>query len=334
MKRVKFCDQCFAPLMGMMLLLLGWNNSLAQNGKLIFTPHWIPQAQFAGYYVAVDQGFYKDNGLDVDIVHSTANIASLDLLKNGDADIVSSFMLDAIEQRANGVPLVNIGQLSQHSSLMIVTKRKSGIDTYQKLHTKKLGIWSNGFEDVPLAFMQEHGIKMDLIRILQTVNLFLMDGVDALLVMYYNEYDQINNCGIDEDELNTFFFSDFNLDIPEDGIYCMEESLKSKGSAYAGFLKATLKGWEYASEHREYALDLVIGEMNKAHLPNNRVHQRWMLEKVLAMMEPGKKKVMKGQLLKLDFERAMEVFKMAKGTQGYQTFGYEQFYHPSAKGLK
>jgi ABC-type nitrate/sulfonate/bicarbonate transport system substrate-binding protein len=109
--------------MGMMLLLLGWNNSLAQNGKLIFTPHWIPQAQFAGYYVAVDQGFYKDNGLDVDIVHSTANIASLDLLKNGDADIVSSFMLDAIEQRANGVPLVNIGQLSQHSSLMIVTKR-------------------------------------------------------------------------------------------------------------------------------------------------------------------------------------------------------------------
>lgn len=320
--------------MGIILLLLGWNNCRAQNGKLIFTPHWIPQAQFAGYYVALDQGFYKDEGLDVDILHATADVASLDLLKEGKADIISTFMLDAIEQRANGVPLVNICQLSQHSALMMVTKKKSGIDSPQKLHQKKLGIWSSGFEDVPLAFMQEHGIRMDLIRILQTVNLFLADGVDALLVMYYNEYDQINNCGIDEDELNTFFFSDYNLDIPEDGIYCMEESLKSKSDAYAGFINATMKGWKYADEHREYALDLVIGEMNRAHLPNNRVHQRWMLEKVLKLMEPGEKKVTRGQLLKANFERAMEVFKMAKGTQGYQSFGFEQFYQPPAGGLK
>jgi len=334
LKRVKCHNRCFAPLLGITILLLGWNDCRAQNEKLVFTPHWIPQAQFAGYYVALDQGFYKDEGLDVDIVHATANIASLDLLKNGEADVVSSFMLDAMEQRAKGVPLVNIGQLSQHSALMMVTKKKSGIDTPQKLHNKKLGIWSSGFEDVPLAFMQEHGIRMDLIRILQTVNLFLVDGVDALMVMYYNEYDQINNCGIDEDELNTFFFSDYNLDIPEDGIYCLEDSLNSKGDAYAGFLKATLRGWEYASQHREYALDLVIGEMDRAHLPNNRVHQRWMLEKVLEMMNPGKKKVTKGQLLKSDFDRAMEVFRMAKETQGLQTFGFEQFYQLPAGSKK
>lgn len=318
--------------MGLALLLLGWNNCQAQNKKLVFTPHWIPQAQFAGYYVAQDQGFYQEEGLDVDIQHSTANIASLELLKQGKADVVSTFLLDAIGQRASGVPLVNIGQLSQHSALLMVTKKKSGIDSPQKLHHKKLGIWSSGFEDVPLAFMQEHGIRMDLVRILQTVNLFLVDGVDALLVMYYNEYDQVNNCGIDEDELNTFFFSDYNLDIPEDGLYCLEDSLNSKGDAYAGFLKATLKGWEYANQHREYAIDLVIGEMNKAHLPNNRVHQRWMLEKVLEMMNPGEKKVKKGELLKTDFVRAMEVFEMAKGTQGHQMFGFEQFYKQPARG--
>ncbi|MDD2939112.1 MAG: ABC transporter substrate-binding protein, partial [Proteiniphilum sp.] len=315
MKRFTYSYRCIALLMGLAFLLFGWNNCLAQNERLVFTPHWIPQAQFAGYYVAQDQGFYQEEGLDVDIQHSTANIASLDLLKQGKADVVSTFMLDAIGQRASGVPLVNIGQLSQHSALLMVTKKKSGIDSPQKLHNKKLGIWSSGFEDVPLAFMQEHGIRMDLVRILQTVNLFLVDGVDALLVMYYNEYDQINNCGIDENELNTFFFSDYNLDIPEDGLYCLEDSLNSKGDAYAGFLKATLKGWEYANQHREYAIDLVIGEMNKAHLPNNRVHQRWMLEKVLEMMNPGEKKVKKGELLKTDFVRAMEVFEMAKGTQ-------------------
>ncbi|MFA6795593.1 MAG: ABC transporter substrate-binding protein, partial [Proteiniphilum sp.] len=301
MKRFTYSYRCIALLMGLAFLLFGWNNCLAQNERLVFTPHWIPQAQFAGYYVAQDQGFYQEEGLDVDIQHSTANIASLDLLKQGKADVVSTFMLDAIGQRASGVPLVNIGQLSQHSALLMVTKKKSGIDSPQKLHNKKLGIWSSGFEDVPLAFMQEHGIRMDLVRILQTVNLFLVDGVDALLVMYYNEYDQINNCGIDENELNTFFFSDYNLDIPEDGLYCLEDSLNSKGDAYAGFLKATLKGWEYANQHREYAIDLVIGEMNKAHLPNNRVHQRWMLEKVLEMMNPGEKKVKKGELLKTDF---------------------------------
>lgn len=334
MKRFRYSYRCIAPFMGLVLLLLGWNNCLAQSVKLVFTPHWIPQAQFAGYYVAQEQGFYTEEGLDVDIQHSTANIASLDLLKQGKADVVSTFLLDAIGKRANGVPLVNIGQLSQHSALMMVSKKKSGIDSPQKLHNKKLGIWSSGFEDVPLAFMQEHGIRMDLIRILQTVNLFLVDGVDALLVMYYNEYDQINNCGIDEDELNTFFFSDYNLDIPEDGLYCLEDSLSSKGDAYAGFLKATLKGWEYASQHREYAIDLVIGEMNRAHLPNNRVHQRWMLEKVLEMMAPGEKKVKKGELLKTDFVRAMEVFEMAKGMQGHQSFGFEQFYKFPAGGEK
>ena len=317
--------------MGLTLLLFAWNNCLAQNEKLVFTPHWIPQAQFAGYYVALDQGFYQEEGLDVDIVHSTANIASLDLLKKGKADVVSTFLLDAIGQRANGVPLVNIGQTSQHSALMMVTKKKSGIGTPQKLHNKKMAIWSSGFEDAPLAFMHEHGIRMDLIRILQTVNLFLVDGVDVLLVMYYNEYDQIINSGINEDELNRFFLSDYNLDIPEDGLYCLEESLKSKEHAYAGFVKATLKGWEYANQHREYTLDLVIAEMNKAHLPNNRVHQRWMLEKVLEMMQPREKKVNKGELLKADFERALEVFQMVKGTQGYQAFGYEQFCQPPRK---
>ncbi len=310
-----------------LLIFCSWSG-IAQSNRIVFTPHWIPQAQFAGYYVALNQGFYREAGLEVEIKHLTANISSFQFLKTGDSDIVSSFLMDAIKQRSAGVPLINIGQLSQHAALMLVTKKTSGIDEPQKLNGKKVGIWSSGFDDVPLAFMHEKGIEWEFTRILNTVNLFLMDGVDALTVMYYNEYDQVINSGVDEEELNRFFFSDYGLDIPEDGLYCLESTLHSRRNDLTAFLKATLRGWEYARQNREHTLDMVINEMNKAHLPNNRAHQRWMLDKVLEMMTPGEKEVKNGQLLELDFNRAVDVFHLANTQPDRLTFSYNAFFFP------
>lgn len=293
------------------LLVLSLINPVqTQNMKLTFSPHWIPQAQFAGFYVALDKGFYKDAGLDVKIIHTSADVSSLDLLKKGKADIVSSFLMDGIKLRVSGLPLVNIAQLSQHSALMMVTKKKSGLDTIEKLRGKKLGIWSSGFDDIPFAFMREKKINMQVVRIHSTINLFLMDGIDAMTVMNYNEYDQIINSGINEDELNTFFFADYGYDIPEDGLYCLQSTYNDKKEALNKFKQATLKGWEYAAENKEYTIDLVVAEMKKAHLPNNKAHQRWMLDRMLELITPGEKKVKRGELLESDFKHAFDIIKL------------------------
>ncbi|MCG6189046.1 ABC transporter substrate-binding protein [Maribellus maritimus] len=296
--------------------------------KITFIPQWLPQAQFAGYYAALDQGFYSEAGLELTIIHPLANISSFEYLKNGKADVVSAFLMDGIKQREKGTPLVNIAQLSQHSALMMVVKKESGINQIRDLHHKKLGIWSSGFDDIPLAFMNENNYEIKLIRILNTVNLFLMNGVDAQAVMYYNEYDQIINSGINEDELNTFFFADYGFDIPEDGLYCLEETLVNKREVLKKFISATFKGWDYVTRNKDYAIDLVVEEMNKAHLPNNTAHQRWMLDKILELMKPGKKNVKKGHLLEQDYYRALSVFGSIKPDYCKQILHLENFHQP------
>jgi NitT/TauT family transport system substrate-binding protein len=289
--------------------------ALTKQTNISFSPQWFPQAQFAGYYVALDQGFYKEAGLDVTIVHPSGTVSAFDHLKNGKVDVISSFLVDGLKERAKGMSLVHIGQFSQHSALMMVTKKSSGIDEVRKLDGKTLGIWSSGFQDIPLAFKRKFNYDIQLVPILNTINLFLLDGVNALTVMYYNELDQIINSGINEEELNTFFFSDYGFDIPEDGLYCLDKTYSQKKEALKKFVQATLKGWAYAAKNKDYAIDLVVKEMDKAHLPNNKTHQRWMLDKVLELIEPGNKKVQKGQLLEQDFNKALDLLKTDKTTK-------------------
>lgn len=312
------------------LLLSGWGSSaMAQSDTLVFAPHWIPQAQFAGYYVALDQGFYKEAGLKVKIIHPSSDVSSFDYLKSGKAHLVSSFLLDGIKQRVQGVPLVNVGQLSQHSALMMVARKGKGIERPEDLEGKKLGIWSQGFDDIPLTFLKERKIDLEIVRILNTVNLFMMGGIDAMVVMYYNEYDQIINSGINEDELIPFFFAKYGFDIPEDGIYCLEATRDARPDDVARFVQATLKGWEYAAQHKEYCINLVVEEMRKAHLPNNKAHQRWMLDRVLELIAPGDKQVLKGKLLESDFQRALQIIEKQSGTDHAKTsVSYPLFHRP------
>jgi len=313
------------------LILLIANQANAQTEKLVFSPQWLPQAQFAGYYVALDKGFYKDAGLDVQIVHPSSSVSAFDYLINGKVDVISSFLMDGMKQRAKGLPVVNFAQLSQHSALMMVSKKGSSINKLSDFNNKKLGIWSSGFDDIPISFMRENNYDIEFVHILNTINLFLMDGVDALTVMYYNEYDQIVNSGINEDELNTFFFSELGYDIPEDGLYCLEDTYSGKKEALRKFLLATLKGWEYAAQNKDYAIDLVVSEMDKGHLPNNKAHQRWMLDKILEMISPGNKNVQQGHLLEQDYFRALKLIKSGDlMNQNETNLILKDFYRPLA----
>lgn len=277
--------------------------------KLTFTPQWLPQAQFAGYYVALDKGFYKDAGLDVIIKHPAPDDNIISLLTNKEADIVSAFLINGTKAISEGAPIVHFAQMLQHSSLMIVTHKEIGIEEINQLDSKKLGIWSSGFDDVPFALFKREKIQPQIIRILNTVNLFLEGGVEAMTVMYYNEYNQILNSGIEPEELNTFFMREAGFNIPEDALYCLETTWEEKKEQMERFREATLKGWEYATNNKEYALDLVIQYIKKAHLPDNRVHQRWMLEQIISALDPSEKPVSKGELYKEDYTQVVSIIK-------------------------
>lgn len=296
----------------------------AQLSKLVFAPQWLPQAQFAGYYVAQEKGFYKETGVDVEIIHPSTSIQATSLLISGKADVISLFLTTALSVRNRGIDLVNVGQISQHSAILIVTKKSGGIDHVDKLNGKKVGIWKSGFDELPKALISERKLNVEWVPILSTVNLFMMGGIDAMTVMSYNEYDQIINCGLDEEELNVFPLADFGFDVPEDGLYCLRSTYQNKKETLNKFLQATLKGWDYAATDKEYALETVIGRMQLGHVPANRVHQEWMLNKVLDLITPGDKKSKRGELLESDFDKANRIInKMDSKKSGYL---FSEFY--------
>ncbi len=309
-----------------LLIITCLSHTTGQDNRIVFSPHWLPQAQFAGYYVALDQGFYAEKGLDVEIIHPSATVNALTFLEQGKADIISLFLVTGLEAARKGMDLINIAQFSQHSAIMFVSKKESGIESIEDFQGKKLGIWMSGFQEVPEALMAERNIQPQWVPIMSTVNLFLLGGIDIMTVMWYNEYNQIYLSGINHDELNSFFLSDYEYNIPEDGIYTMRQTLEERPEELRAFAEATVQGWAYAAANKEYAVELVVDLMRKANIPSNKAHQRWMLGKVLEMQQPRDKEVYPTQLHPDDFRHTISIIERVRNTNS--PLGYDQFFRP------
>lgn len=279
----------------------------AQSKVLTFMPQWLPQAQFAGYYMALEKGFYEKEGLQVQIIHPNTSRIATESLKKKEVDLISLFLVTAITAKENGVNLVNVGQISQNSALMIVAKKNKNINSINDLQQKKVGIWKSGFDEIPRAFMAAHHIQVNWIPILSSINMFIENGVDTMTVMSYNEYDQIINAGFNPDELTVFRFSDLGFNIVEDGIYALDSTREMKAIEIKKFVRATLKGWEYAEKNREETILVVLEWMKKEHVPTNYAHQRWMLEQMLLLLKSSNPNILKGQLSEYDYNKAQQV---------------------------
>jgi NitT/TauT family transport system substrate-binding protein len=127
--------------------------------------------------------------------------------------------------------------------------------------------------------------------------------------MWYNEYHIILNSGLNPDELTTFFFHEHELNFPEDGIYTLEDTFQKDPDLSCAFVKASIEGWLYAFAHPEEALDIIIKYMIEAHVPANRVHQRWMLERMKDLILPKDSGIPIGTLLPSDYERVSKELK-------------------------
>lgn len=293
--------------------------------RVSLLPQWIPQAQFAGYMVAQEKGFYRDAGLDLTLLRGGPDSPVIDMLAKREATFCVQWLSTAIRARTDGVPLVNIGQIVQRSALMLIAKKSSGIRKLTDLDGKNVGCWEGDFRIQPLALFRMHDLTVRLVPMYETVNLFLKGGVSAVAAMWYNEYHTIINSGLNKDELTTFFFADLGLNFPEDGLYCLEETFKTRPEVCKKFVDASLKGWVYALEHQEDALNIVMKAAREASTGTNRAHQRWMLSRMLDLIfEHGDRSGL-GKLKQADYDRVAGVLKDLQLIRTVPAF--DEFYH-------
>lgn len=240
---------------------------------------WLPQAQFAGFYMAQDKGFYEEAGIDLEIISGGPDVLASDCLESCKAEFATMFLSTGLQRRAT-LPIVNVGQIVQHSSLMLIVMKSSGIERIEDLGWKKVGLWANEFQIQARALFKERGLKVTVVPQSNSLDLFMRGGVHAASGMWYNEYHTLLSYGLEESELLPFFFSDYGLDFPEDGIYCLEKTANEKPELAKALVQATVRGWMYAFNHPEEALTSVMTRMKEARVPANRAHQRWMLKRM------------------------------------------------------
>ncbi len=284
------------------LLLLPLTAGANDLRAVAFIPQWVPQAQFAGYYLAREKGFFKEAGLDVTILRGGPGAPPSEYLADGKAQFGSMFLSKGIQLRANGVKVVNICQLVQRSSLMLVAKTTSGIASPEDMNGKKVGLWEGEFDLQPQAFFKAYHLTIHPVRQTSSMTLFLRDGVDVVSAMWYNEYHRLLNSGLDPDELKTFFFSDYNLNFPEDGIYVPEAFYRQEPETCHRFVRAVLRGWRYAFAHPEETVDFLM-HYDTIGRDSNRAHQHWMLDRMQDIIQPAGSEVPMGELQKTDYDR-------------------------------
>jgi len=309
----------------LLLFLLLCSSAVAASPlkKATLMPLWSPQAQFAGYYVALEKGIYARHGIDLKILPAGPGYAPEQMLKNGSADFAVLWLTTALRQRADGTQLVNLAQLVQRSSLLLISKKSSGIKSVADLNDRKVGLWAGDLSLPPRILFARQGIKVREVPQSYTVNLFLRGGIEVTSAMWYNEYHTILSSGVDADELSVIPLHEQGIQFPEDGIYTMERTLKKDPALAKAFVAASLEGWRYAFDHPDEALEIVIKQMRAAQLPANRAHQKWMLDRMRDLIMPSTAKGAHGLLNQQEYEavgQAMRTYGLLKAYPDYRRF--------------
>ena len=228
---------------------------------------WVTQAQFAGYYVALENGYYADEDLDVTILPGGPDIAPVQVLMGGGADVMVDWMPSALAAREQGAPVVNIAQPYKSSGMMLTCLKESGVETPADFPGKTLGVWFFGNEYPFLSWMSTLGIPTeggdDGVTVLKqgfNVDPLLQKQAACISTMTYNEYWQVIDAGISEDDLITFKYEDQGVATLEDGLYVLEANLADEAfkDKMVRFVKASMMGWKWAEENPEEAAMIVL----------------------------------------------------------------------------
>ena len=268
---------------------------------------WVTQAQFAGYYVALDKGFYEAEGLDVTILAGGPDIAPPQVLAGGGADAMLNWMPSALAAREKGLPVVNIAQPFKKSGLMLTCWKDTGITKVEDFRGKTIGVWFFGNEYPFLSWMSQVGIPTeggaDGVTVLKqgfNVDPLLNREADCISTMTYNEYGQVIDAGVNPDELVTFKYEEQGVATLEDGIYVLEENLNDPVfvDKMVRFVRASMEGWKYAEANAEEAAGIIL-DNDETGAQNEAAQIRMMGE--IAKLTAGSN----GALDVADFDRTV-----------------------------
>lgn len=268
---------------------------------------WVTQAQFAGYYVALDKGFYEEEGLNVTIKPGGPDIAPAQVIAGGGADVVLDWMPSALASREKGLDLVNIAQPFKASGMMLTCRKDAGIASPADFPDKTLGVWFFGNEYPFLSWMSKLGLKTDGsaggVTVLKqgfNVDPLLQKQAACVSTMTYNEYWQVIDAGLSPEELVVFKYEDEGVSTLEDGMYVLGSNLEDPAfkDKMVRFVRASMKGWKYAEANTDEAADIVLD--NDASGAQTEKHQRRMMSEV-AKLTAGSN----GALDVADYERTV-----------------------------
>lgn len=256
---------------------------------------WVAQGQFAGYYAAVDQGYYEDEGLDVEIVQGGPDIVPQDALANGDVDYAISWVPKVLGSIEQGAAITNVAQILERSGTLQISKKSAGITGPEDLKGKKVGSWGYGNEWELFAGMQKAGVGVKDIKLVQQafdMNGFINGDIDAAQAMTYNELAQVLETKNKEtgtlytmDDLNVINWNDVGTAMLQDAIWAQTSELEDDefGEQTVKFVKASIKGWVYARDNAQEAADIVAAAGSE--LPAG--HQLWMTNEMNKLIWPS-----------------------------------------------
>lgn len=268
-----------SPILAFLAALLLGGAAEAQQ-KYVFTPQWTPQAQFAGYYVAQELGFYKDAGIDLEIVHPNSTESALSRIRQNQSHFTTIQLCQAMEIIDSGMPLVNILQTSMNNALVIVSRNGQNPAKQKGI---RVGTWSVGFDQIALAMSLKEDLNYQWIRFANSINLFLAGAIDATLAMSYNEYYLLKQSGVEVTEENTYRFCDHNYNVQEDGVYVKPDFYEKNKEVAHRFAEASKRGWIYCADHPDEALEIVMKYVTMYHVATNRVMQKLQLDEILRL---------------------------------------------------
>lgn len=249
---------------------------------------WLPQTQFAGYYVAKEKGYYEEEGIDIEILPGGPDIIPEQQVANGAADIGMTWVASLLSHREEGFPLVEFTQITQKSAFLLVSKKSANINSPKDLAGKKIGAWFGGLEFEILALLDKYGIDKDkdvqLTKQGYTMDQLLDDQIDAASALTHNEYLVLLESGLKEEDLNVIDMNEEGVAMLQDSLFATEEWLAENEDLAVRFLRATIKGWKDVINNPEEATDIVMNYVDKNS--TTREHQLNMAKEIAKLVKP------------------------------------------------
>lgn len=256
---------------------------------------WVSQAQFAGYYAAVAECFYVDEGLDVKIIEGGVDIVPQDVLASGDVDYAISWVPKVLGSIEQGAKITNVAQIFERSATTQISFKDKEIAEPADLKGKAVGSWGFGNEWELFAGMQEAGVGVGDINLVQQafdMNAFLAGDIDAAQAMTYNEYAQVLetvNPDTGElyqpEDLNVIDWNDVGSAMLQDAIWAQTEKLADADyeAQTVAFIKASIKGWAFVRDNPVDGAQIVAESGSEL----GTSHQLWMANEVNKLIWPS-----------------------------------------------